>query len=223
VRNPRTDVTACGYGYSETEMLIRMVTYLLNTLTYNGSFFDKNSIPRGLLQVFGNYSQGDLAAFKRQWNAMTGHRQRPQPAGPGVQGSGVRRRLHRDRRPADEMAFGKWLSFLTSVACAIYQIAPEEISMESFASQSALSATTPRRSWSASTDKGLLPAAELVRERLSDYIIQPFSENYCLRFAGLDDEDEAAVRAPEALPDLERVPRPATAWIQSTARSATRR
>jgi len=69
-RNPRTDVLVGGYGLSETELLVRVVTGFLNAFTYNTSYFDKNSIPKGLLHLTGDYSSEDLNAFKRYWNAM---------------------------------------------------------------------------------------------------------------------------------------------------------
>lgn len=192
VRNPRTDVTACGYGYSETEMLIRIVTYMLNAVTYNGSFFDKNSIPRGLLNVYGNFDQGDLAAFKRQWNAMVR----------GVQNShNLPVLVSKDQESAatfteiggqlDEMQFAKWLSFLTSIACAIHGCAPEEISMESFATTGkGLGGDDTEEKLVSSKDKGLKPLLGFYEDVVSDFILQPFSPQYMFRFKGLDDEDQ---------------------------------
>lgn len=194
VRNPRSDVTACGYGYSETEMLIKVVTYLLNAMTYNGSFFDKNSIPRGLLQLVGNYDPSDLAAFKRAWNAMIR----------GVQNShNMPVMVAKDTESKamfteiggqlDEMAFAKWLTFLTSIACSMWGIAPEEVSMESFAaSKSALSGNDTEEKIVSSTDKGLRPLLTFGETVLSDFVIQEFSEEFQFAFVGLDDEDKQA-------------------------------
>ena len=114
VRNPRTDVTACGYGLSETETLIRVVTWMLNAMTYNGSYFDKNSVPRGILHLSGNYSTEDLHAFKRYWAAMV----------KGVENIwNVPVLVSKDQESKaafealngqlDEMAFSRWLTFLS--------------------------------------------------------------------------------------------------------------
>lgn len=192
VRNPRTDVTACGYGYSETEMLVRVVTYLLNTMTYNGSFFDKNSIPRGLLNVYGNFDQKDLAVFKRQWNAMVrgisnAHSlpvmvSKDQESGADYTEIG---------NQLSEMAFGKWLSFLTSVACAIYGCAPEEISMESYTSGKApLSGSDTEEKLVSANDKGLQPLLDYYEGVFTDFIIRPCAEDYVLSFKGLDADDK---------------------------------
>jgi len=191
VRNPRTDVLACGYGYGETEMLIRVVTHLLNTLEYNGSYFTKNSIPRGILQLVGNYDNADLAAFKRLWVAMVR----------GIQN--VHNLPILTSRDADakanflevgaqmtEMAFGKWMSLLTSLACAIYGIAPEEVSMESFTSGRApLSGSDTEQKITSSNDKGLEPLLSHFACEYTDFFIRPFSPQYSLRFVGLDGED----------------------------------
>lgn len=188
VRNPRTDVMACGYGLSETEVLIKVVTYLLNTMTFNGSFFDKNSIPRGILNVYGNYDQNDLIAFKRYWLAMT----------KGIQNAhNLPVLVSKDQESGanftevggqlNEMAFGKWMSFLTSVACAVYGISPEEISMESYTNgKSSLSGDDTEEKITSSNDKGLRPLLGYYENLFSDFVIQEFSPQYAFRFVGLD-------------------------------------
>lgn len=192
VRNPRTEVTACGYGYSETEMLVRVVTYFLNTLTYNADFFDKNSIPRGFLNMYGTYSKEDLAAFRRYWSGMVrgaqnrhglpvmvSKNQESKAEWVGIDGQ------------LDEMAFSKWLSFLSSIACAIYGTAPEEINMSSFSdSKSALSGDDTQEKLVSANDKGLRPLLSFYENLFSDFIVQVFSEDYMFRFKGLDEEDK---------------------------------
>lgn len=188
VRNPRTDVRACGYGYGEPEMLIRVVTYLLNAMTYNGAFFDKNSVPRGFLNIFGNYETKDLASFRRYWNSMVR----------GVENShNLPVMVSKDQESGaqwteiggqmDEMAFAKWLTFLTAISCAIYGTSPEEISMESFAaSKSSLSGSDTQEKLISGNDKGLRPLLGFYESTLSDFVVQTFSPQYCLRFQGLD-------------------------------------
>jgi hypothetical protein len=191
VRNPRSDVLACGYGYSETEMLIRIVTYLVNTLTFNGEFFNKNAIPRGILQLAGNYDNNDLAAFKRIWLAQVR----------GIQNAHNLPLLVAKEPEAkaefteiggqlNEMAFGKWMSLLTSIACAVYGIAPEEVSMESYtAGKSSLSGSDTEQKITSSTDKGLAPLLAHFGDEYSDYFIRCFSPQYRLSFKGLNAED----------------------------------
>ena len=192
VRNPRTDVTASGYGYGESEMLIRVVTYMLNTMTYNGSFFDKNSIPRGVLNLYGNYDQADLAAFKRYWNAMVRGIQNVHNMPVMVsKDSESKAEFTEIGGQLDEMAFQKWVTLLTSICCAIYGISPEEISMESFAtSKSSLGGSDTQEKIVSSNDKGLRPLLTFYENLFSDFIIQAPSPEYNLRFMGLDGDDE---------------------------------
>ncbi len=191
VRNPRTDVNASGYGYSETEMLIRVVTYLLNTMTYNAGFFDKNSIPRGILNVFGNFTTEDISSFKRQWNAMqrgvTNAHNLPVMVSKDTESAANFTEIGGQMT---EMAFGKWLSFLTSISCAIYGVAPEEISMESFATTGkGLSGSDTEEKLVSANDKGLRPLLGYYEGVFSDFVIQTFSPEYNFKFVGLDVED----------------------------------
>lgn len=192
-RNPRTDVMVGGYGLSETELLIRTITYLLNAMTYNGKFFDSNSIPKGLLHLSGDYDKNDLAAFKRQWNGMV----------KGINNAwSMPVMISKDQeskasfenfgQEVDEMMFAKWMTFLTSIVCAIYQIAPDEINFESFSSKTGggLAGNDTEEKLASSKDKGLRPLLSYFEDTFSDFIVSDFSDKYVLRFTGLDEEDE---------------------------------
>jgi hypothetical protein len=191
-RNPRTDVSVGGYGMSETELLIKTITYLLNAMTYNGKFFDSNSIPKGLLHLSGGYDQKDLNAFRRQWNSWV----------KGINNSwALPVMISKDQESkasfekfgvdVDEMMFGKWMSFLTSIVCAIYGIAPDEINMESFKTTAGgLNGTDTEEKLAHSSDKGLVPVLRYFEDTFSDYIVSDFSDKYVFRWTGLDEEDE---------------------------------
>ena len=192
-RNPRSDVLVGGYGMSETELLVRVVTGFLNAFTYNTSYFDKNSIPKGILHLSGNYDQNDLASFRRYWNAMVrginnawtlpvmvskDHESKAEFQNFGVE--------------VNEIMFAKWMTFLTSIICAIYGIAPDEINFESFtAGTSSLSGSDTEEKLVNSKDKGLRPLLAHYEDLFSDYIVADFGDKYCFRFTGLDEEDPA--------------------------------
>ncbi|MCW5600412.1 phage portal protein [Nitrosomonas sp.] len=191
-RNPRTDVLTGGYGLAETELLIRVVTGFLNAMTYNLKYFDSNAIPKGLLHLSGNYSEKDLAAFKRYWNAMV----------KGINNAWTlpvmvskdqesRAAFERFGVEVNEMMFSKWMTFLASIICAIYGISPDEINFESFsASRSSLSGSDTEEKLANSKDSGLRPLLTYLENIFSDFIIQDFSEQYLFRWTGLDEEDE---------------------------------
>jgi hypothetical protein len=190
-RNPRTDVLVGGYGFSEVELLVRVVTGFLNAFTYNTSFFDKNSIPRGLLHLSGDYSPEDLNSFKRYWNAMVKGINnawtlpvmvsKNQESKAAFENFGVE---------VNEIMFAKWMTFLTSIICAIYGIAPDEINFESFtAGTSSLSGSDTEEKLVNSKDKGLMPLLTHFEDIFSDYIVSEFGEKYVFRWTGLDEED----------------------------------
>ena len=190
-RNPRSDVLVGGYGMSETELLIRTVTGFLNAFTYNQNFFDKNAIPKGLLHLTGNYDESDIASFKRMWNAMVR----------GVENSWTlpvmvskdqesKASFENFGSEVNEIMFAKWMTFLTSIICAIYGIAPDEINFESFTSgTSALSGSDTEEKLANSKDKGLRPLLSYFENTFTDYVVAEFGMDYVFRWTGLDEED----------------------------------
>lgn len=190
-RNPRTDVLVAGYGMSETELLVRVITGFLNAFTYNTKYFDSNAIPKGLLHLTGDYGQEDMVAFKRYWNSMV----------KGINNAWTLPVLVSKNQESkaqfenfgvevNEIMFAKWMTFLTSIICAIYGIAPDEINFESFtAGSSSLSGSDTEEKLINSKDKGLRPLLSHYEDLLSDYIVGEFGDKYCFRWTGLDEED----------------------------------
>lgn len=191
VRNPRTDVRLSGYGLAEPELLIRVVTGFLNAMTYNIKGFDENSIPKGLLHLSGDYGSEDLIAFRRYWNSMV----------KGVNNAwALPVMVSKDQESKatfekfgvefNEMYFAKWMTFLTSIVTAIYGMDPAEINFESFASsQSSLSGSDTTEKLASAKDKGLRPFMAFYESMLTDFIIKEFSDKYCFRWVGVDEED----------------------------------
>lgn len=194
-RNPRTDVLAGGYGLAETELLIRVVTGFLNAFTYNTKFFDSNAIPKGLLNLYGNYSEEDIASFKRQWNAMVRGVNNAW-AMPVMVSKDMESKADYTQfgEAANEVMFARWMTLLASIVCAVYGIAPDEINFESFTSgTSSLSGNDTEEKIANSKDKGLRPLLSYLESTLSEYVIGEFSDKYEFQFTGLDEEDEAQV------------------------------
>jgi hypothetical protein len=192
VRNPRSDVNVGGYGMGETELLIRVVTGILNAMTYNINGFDKNAIPKGLLNISGDYSTEDLTAFKRQWNAMVKgiNNAWSLPVLVSKDGEG-KASFENFGVEFNEMYFAKWMTFLTSICCAIYGMSPEEINSESFSAQkSSLSGSDTSEKLADSKDKGLRPLMGYFESTLTDYVVSAFGEKYCFRWVGLDEKDQ---------------------------------
>lgn len=191
-RNPRTDVLAGGYGLAETELLVRVVTGFLNAFTYNTKFFDSNAIPKGMLNLYGNYDDGDITAFKRYWNGMVKGVNNAWAMPVMVsKDSESKAEFTEFGNEVNEIMFAKWMTFLSSIICAIYGIAPEEINFESFtAGTSSLSGDNTEEKLVNSKDKGLRPLLSYLEGTLSEYVIGEFSDKYEFQWTGLDEEDE---------------------------------
>jgi len=191
-RNPRTDVLCAGYGLSETELLIRVVTGFLNAFSYNTKYFDSNAIPKGILHLAGNYSEEDVNVFKRYWNSMV----------KGVSNwwtlpvmvskdQESRAQFEKLGVENNEMMFSKWMTFLTSIACAIYGMSPDEINFEAFsASKSSLSGSDTEEKLANSKDSGLEPLLSYFENVFTDYIVADFGQKYEFSWTGRKKQDE---------------------------------
>ena len=71
VRNVSTDIWNNGYGKSELETLIEIVTYILNGVQYNGNFFKNGSNPKGFIKMKSpNTNAAQMNEFKQKWRQM---------------------------------------------------------------------------------------------------------------------------------------------------------
>lgn len=191
VRNPRSELTVGGYGFPEPEMQVRMTTALLNAFTYTAAGLDRNQLPRGILQMFGNYKSDELDYFKRQWNALlSGPAQRwrlPVLVSNNKESGAT-------YTPVDtqfnEMHFVKWVSFNTSMKCACYGMAPEEINLDSFTSRNGGISTAGQDTaerLASSKDKGLEPLLQALENIDNQWIIPRlgYGKKYIRVYRGL--------------------------------------
>lgn len=192
-RNPRADLRLAGYGLSETELLIRVVTGFLNAMTLNIKGFSDNAIPKGILHLSGDYGTEDLAAFKRYWNQTV----------KGINNAwALPVMISKDQESKasfelinaefNEMYFSKWMTFLTSMICAVYGMSPDEINFESFSGSntSSLSGNDTAEKLADGKDKGLRPLMSYFESLFSDFIVSDFSDKYAFRWVGLDAKDQ---------------------------------
>jgi hypothetical protein len=191
-RNPTSNILNGGYGMSELEFLVKIVTGFLNALEINLSGMSKNSIPRGFMTLVGNYGEQDLAAFKRYWSAtVKGANNRFNMPVMVSKDSESKAEFHEIGNQVDEVMYQKWMELLGAMACAVYSIAPEEINWTSYsASKSSLSGNDTTEKLAQSMDKGLRPLLSYYQNMFSDYVLSEFSDKYVFRFVGLDEEDQ---------------------------------
>lgn len=70
IRNPRLDTSVYGYGYPEFEMCLTLINGLTNAIQFNADIFNRNSVPKGILAIKGQFTQRQLDAMGRIWDNL---------------------------------------------------------------------------------------------------------------------------------------------------------
>lgn len=193
VMNPRSDVLHSGYGYAPPEMIVKIVTGYLNAMTYNLKGFDSNAIPKGLLNLYGNFDQKQVDFFKQQWNASVR----------GVNNAwALPVMISQDKESAAEFVqfnekftdlyFAKWMVLLTSIVCSVYGMDPNEIYSEHFsAGKSSLSGSDAAERLAEARDTGLEPLMSYIEDVITDSLVSRVaSSDYVFRFMGIQPTDK---------------------------------
>lgn len=191
IRNPSTDIRNFGYGRSELEDMIKLVTWMLYGDQYNGRFFSQGAAPKGIIRLQGNVNDARLAEFKQQWQAQIA----------GVQNAWKTPILEADKMDFinlqmsnQDMQFGKWQEYLIKLSCALYKIDPSEIGFPMGGSSNASQFEADRKyKLEYSQEKGLYPLLKFIQRKLNKYVIQQLNPEYEFVFTGLENEDEAKV------------------------------
>lgn len=184
VRNPSTSIYSNGYGVSELEELINVVTSMLHGDEYNRRFFSQGSAPKGLLRVKGGMSESALQQFKQQWQAMIN----------GVMNSWKTPVVEADVDWIDlqhsnrDMEYSAWMEYLIKLACAIYSIDPSEIGWDISRSggNSGLFEKSEAERIQNSKDKGLYPMLKFIQRKINKYIIEQINPEFEFVFMGMN-------------------------------------
>lgn len=174
VRRPRTQINSLNYGQAEPEDLIQIVTGFLNALQLNLRGFTDNSLPRGLLLMFGAFNPADVEELKARWEAqvqgvhnfwrlpMIVGDDSPNPTGAQFIPIG---------NDFNEMYFSRWMTFLVAIKAMLYAMDPEEINFESFTNRpSSLSGSDTEERLASSKDKGLWPLMQYLGKTINELL-----------------------------------------------------
>lgn len=184
VRNPSTSIYSNGYGVSELEELIHVVTSMLWGDEYNRRFFSQGSAPKGLLRVKGQMNDSALQQFKQQWQAMISGVMQSWKT-PVVQGDVDWIDLQRSNR---DMEYTSWMEYLIKLACAIYSIDPSEIGWDISRSgaNSGLFESSQAERIQNSKDKGLYPLLKFIQRKINRYIVEQIDPDFEFVFMGMN-------------------------------------
>lgn len=188
VRNATTNIHNNGYGRSELETLIQIVTWMLYSDTYNGNFFSQGASPKGFLKVAGNVNTNRIQEFRQQWMSMTA----------GVMNAWKVPIIESEKmewvdlqKSNTDMQFSQWQEYLLKVVCAVYKVSPEELGF-SVKSSGGLgdggNANDSKVKYS--RDKGLKPLLRNIQFWINKWIVSAIDNDFEFKFVGIDMDSE---------------------------------
>lgn len=193
IRNPRTELEYVDFGMSELENIMEIVTGILNGVRYNTSYFSESHLPQGVLEVVGKYKDTHFEAFKRHWKTMT---QGPRgkwavPVFAMEEGQGFKFTPFKNSNR--DMEFNEFLEFLFNIACAVYQIDPNEVGFKSWTSNNSGmggKSDNTEAKLDQSKDKGFTPLMQFIANTFNSEVIDRIDPDFAFTWIGVDDEDE---------------------------------
>lgn len=189
IRNRVTDINTNGYGISELEDLINIVTWLLFGMQYNGNFFSQGSNPKGFFSIEGNVSPNALNDFKQMWrNTIVGVQNSHKV--PVIESGGAKVNWIDMQTSNKDMEFDNWLDFLIVVTCCVFRIDPTECGFNLQKASQIFGQDGQKARLKHSQTKGLTPILKLIQRMFTRYIVEPLNEDYEFVFTGVEVEDQ---------------------------------
>lgn len=188
IRNKSSDIRKNGYGTSELEILVELITGILWSVQYNMNNFSIGSTPKGFINVKNaNISDSNMNEFRQAWSQMmTGVRNAKRtPVINGIDLEWID--LDKSNR---EMEYQEWAQFLVIMVCSVYRIDPSELGF-SFKNQAQLFGQDGQKArLQHSREKGLKPILIFLENIITKYIVSEIDEDYEFVFTGIEVEDE---------------------------------
>lgn len=188
IRNKSSDIRKNGYGTSELEILVDLITGVLWSIQYNMNNFSIGSTPKGFINVKNaNISDSNMNEFRQAWSQMmTGVRNAKRtPVINGIDLEWID--LDKSNR---EMEYQEWAQFLVIMVCSVYRIDPSELGF-SFKNQAQVFGQDGQKArLQHSREKGLKPILIFLENIITKYIVSEIDEDYEFVFTGIEVEDE---------------------------------
>jgi len=192
VRNKTTDIYSNGYGISELEDMVQLVTWLLYGTQYNGNFFSQGSNPKGFFSIEGTVAPSALADFKQMWRSTIAGVNNSHKV-PVIESGGAKINWVPMQLNNKDMEFQLWLEFLISICSALFKIDPSECGFNLQNSSSQMFGQDGQKErLKHSQSKGLVPILKLLQRTFTKFIVEQIDENYEFIFTGVEQEDQIA-------------------------------
>ncbi len=189
--NKRTDIRLFGFGISELELLIRIVTAWINGLAFSTSTFTHNRMPAGVLSVVGNWNTQELKDFKDElYLSMSNNQFRHRvPIMRVKEGKGVEF-VEFKKNAATSEEQHKFLTFMAQIAGSIFKIDIEELGFQGLKMGGAtLTQANPADKIKYSKDKGFEPLMGYIADIINDNLISEIEDGrFVFEWVGLKDE-----------------------------------
>jgi len=188
-RNITTDIYENGYGTSEVETLLNVITDMINAQSYNGRIFSQGTNAKGIFSIKPGANRAKVAELKQQFAAQA----------MGLNAAHRLLMMETDEmqfidllKTNRDMEFGAWQEFLIKMACAVFKIAPEEMGWKvgnSSGSSDGLGQDGTKAKLQFSKDKGLKPLLTAIQFWINKWIVEPIDEKFEFVFSGIDSQD----------------------------------
>lgn len=188
IRNLSADIYMNGYGVSELELVVSLVTGHLNAEFYNQAYFTQGFSAKGILHIKAALNRRKVETVRQQWQHMLkGSRnsfQTPIFAGLDEVEWIPLTQNHQD------IGFEGWMRYLVKMICAIYQIDPHEIGigLKDEGAGGGMSGDNTKEKLDQSKNKGLYPLMRHIENYVNEQIIKPFDNRFVLKFCGVTAE-----------------------------------
>lgn len=187
IRNPSTNIHNNGYGSSELEDMVKIVTWMLYADNYNGNFFSQGAHPKGLIAFEGNVGDDTLNEFRQNWKSQIAGVQNAWKT-PVVNGNKFQ---YIDLQKSNQdMQFDSWQQYLLKIACAQYSITADEIGFSSAGQNTVYDANSDVKI-KFSKEKGLHPFLKYRQNQINKYLVEPRTGGkYEFYFTGIEENLE---------------------------------
>jgi len=198
VSNPISDIMRRGEGISVVEMLSSVMATMIRGLNYNSRAFTEGSVPPGILNLSGNYSNQVLRQFVNRIKANAAGQNFKIPVISTKEGTAQFIPFGQTNK---DLEYNQLLQLLITIECSAAQVDPSEIgfSVQYGGSASVFGRQNEQTRIEEGKDRGLSGLLEFLAKWLTRVIHKfPKGKDYIAEFTGhtsQDTEKEAQIQA----------------------------